>query len=806
MQYTPGYGPTDSKLMILLESPDYTMGNVFNKLCKDYGIDTSQYFINYLFKYPIPQGHFSKLHHVGLDYDTCVNELWNEINQIKPFCILAIGAEALRAVTGRNLKISYYRGTIMLAKDGMTKVVAAQYPSTIVRGKTAERNGVKLNYTALAYTVLDYQRAIQESESRRLDLPVRQLDLARDSAKAMRYFQQYKDKTKASVDIEVIKTIPTCISIAYNKYHAMSFPLYTGIYPDLPLSEYVEIWQLVAHALYRLKEIIGQNFKFDHNKIERPLGMYLHPDVVIHDTLLRQRMLYPEFPASQGFLTSICTREPYYKDEYKEFDPKKDTYERVMLYNNKDTTVDYEIYEDQENDIDNRGLREYYNNFVIHLHPLYRDIENTGLEVDFKKRRELRKKYEARLKIVQKRLDDLAERHVNTNSSAQVRKFICEFLQLPSRAKFDEDTITALISNTIKAEKHEWKKKPLWDILEIRKLKRTIKNNLKARPDFDGRMKCSWRILGTETGRSSNTLLEPPDRPVVIGQTLQTLTKHGEIGPDIRSMLIADTVPVPEYPDKKCVLFQIDLAQAEPRIVALLSEDYELLDKMNKGLDVHSELAAFINGKEWDGIRVSENQRFLGKTGRNSFNYRVSKGRFATTVNTDSKKFGLDIEISEWRAGQILEKIGQKHPKTSEVFHAGIIAALRGERGLPKRELKAPSGWTRRFYDRYTEALEREALAHIPQHTVRWKNTLTMLAVKKEYKWAKIAIEAHDAFLIVNMPENMVDEVGAFAQDFIARPVNFSECTLNRDYDLIMKGDCEVGYVYKDLEKHKVKR
>lgn len=808
MQYTPGYGSYDAKLMILMESPDYTMGNVFQKLCKDNNINLSEHFVNYLFKYPIPLGHFSRLNQVGLDYDECVNELWNEINQIKPNCILAIGAESARAVLGYPIKISQWRGTICMAKDGITKVVIAQYPSTIVRGKQAEKVGVKLNYTALAYTALDYLRAVEESEWRKLELPVRQLEIAYNSAHAYRFFEYYKNKHIASIDVEVNKTIPQCLAFAFNKHHAMSFPLNPDIFPNLPMEEYIEIWKMVAYNLYRLLEIIGQNFKFDHNKIERPLGMYLNPNVIIHDTLLRSRMLYPEFPASQQFLTSVCTREPYYKDEYKEFNPAKDTYERVMLYNDKDVAVDYEIYEDQERDIDSRGLREFYNNFIIHLHPLYREIENTGIEIDFKKRRELRKKYTERLMKVQNRLDEVAERHVNTNAPQQVRKFCIEFLQLPTRAKYDEDTLTALIQNTIgDTQKHQWKKQPLKDILEIRKLRRTIANNLKARPDFDGRMKCSWRILGTETLRSSNTLLEAPDRPVEIGQTLQTVTKHGEVGPDIRSMMIADTVPVPEFPDSKCVLFQIDLAQAEPRIVALLSEDYNLLEDMNKGLDVHSQLAAFIAGKEWDGNRVPDDQRFLGKTGRNAFNYRVGKGTFSITANTDAVKFGIPLELSEWRAGQVLEKIGMRHPNVTNIFQDQIIKALKdGYGGTERRELRNPFGWTRRFYDRYSDKLEREGFAHIPQSTVRCKNTLTMIAFKKAYKWAKIAIEAHDAFLVCNMPEKMVDECKEFCQEFIKRPLNFSRCTLSRDYDLILKGDCEIGYNYKDLEKVKSKK
>ena len=70
-----------------------------------------------------------------------------------------------------------------------------------------------------------------------------------------------------------------------------------------------------------------------------------------------------------------------------------------------------------------------------------------------------------------------------------------------------------------------------------------------APADFDGNMKTTY-YLCLETGRTATGQLEPPIRPWIevkeegkkkkkpIGMAFQTITKHGDIGQDIRSMFI----------------------------------------------------------------------------------------------------------------------------------------------------------------------------------------------------------------------------------------------------------------------------
>src|SRR5206468_11465187 len=95
-----------------------------------------------------------------------------------------------------------------------------------------------------------------------------------------------------------------------------------------------------------------------------------------------------------------------------------------------------------------------------------------------------------------------------------------------------------------------------------------------------------FKINGTETGRSSTGILKKPLRPTKMGLAFHTIPAHGRLGKDIRSMLI---------PDPGKIFIKADYSQAEARIVAVLSEDWELLEAFDK-VDIHRRTAALFFG------------------------------------------------------------------------------------------------------------------------------------------------------------------------------------------------------------------
>ena len=386
-----------------------------------------------------------------------------------------------------------------------------------------------------------------------------------------------------------------------------------------------------------------------------------------------------------------------------------------------------------------------------------------------------------------------------TSTVHRTKKFIFEFLDLPVRASVDEDSLVAIMNNTIKGDKNEWKRRAVKDgILELRKSRKTESVYLSAKPDFDGVMRTQYNINGTENGLTSTTKVDTKkriNRPVFTGLPFQILTKHGDTGADLRRMFV---------PFIGHTFLQMDLSQAEARTVAVLSNDWDLVKKFERGVDVHSELAANIDGREWNGEREPEDNRFIGKTGRHSYNYGVKKTTFMLQINTDADKFGIDLKLSEWKAGQILDAIRMKHPLVEKVFHKEIERVLE-----ETRTLYNPFGRRRIFYHRWGYELIKEGLAFIPQSTVRDQMLRFMIQVHKDYPHIarKICVEKTYDALMFHCPNSFVSELSGYCKEWHStHPITFDKCSLKRDYALLIPCDIEIGENYKDLNKYSGKK
>jgi len=267
--------------------------------------------------------------------------------------------------------------------------------------------------------------------------------------------------------------------------------------------------------------------------------------------------------------------------------------------------------------------------------------------------------------------------------------------------------------------------------------------------------------------------------------------------------------------DKGKVFVQLDASQAEPRVVAVLSEDWELLKAIESGIiDIHRRTAALIFGYT-KGLQLSGGctladamskdgpERYTGKTTRNAGNYDVGKHTFMSTFNTNAQKYGIKIEISEWRAGDMLRIFHEASPKVKQVFHAQIKQAL-----FSTRCLVDPFGFPRIFYAKHDEDLWKEGYANIPQRTVSHLVQGAAILSNKEFAGdaeVYFCSENHDA-LVLQAPENNWEPYARVVQKHMERPIDFNRyCTLKRDIKLIIPADVEVSYThYGALEKVKL--
>lgn len=362
--YVPGIGAPNAKLMVIGEAPGFNedaaqmpfvgpSGNLLNEMLQIAGINRDEIYATNVVKYRPPDNDLKRLKEIGVKIEDGLDQLDEEIRTIKPNVILVMGALSLRYVCGKygsHNGITNYRGSILPSIiGGHVKCVASLHVANLLH----QRGEGGLPYSARSYMQLDFNRAVEESHSPDFNLPYRQLEICKSGYQLYKFLEFYKSKNRVSVDIEVIKCIPVCIGLAFTPWHGISVPLMNLLeFERDPIANYDlnEMWLLLAETLERDDiEVIGQNIKFDKDKIRRPLGIRIRGK--IRDTMLLAHTVHPEFPKKLEFLTSIYTKEPFYKNEYQEFGLKQ-KFETLLNYNIKDVCVTLEIYDELLKELD----------------------------------------------------------------------------------------------------------------------------------------------------------------------------------------------------------------------------------------------------------------------------------------------------------------------------------------------------------------------------------------------------------------------------------------------------------------------
>jgi DNA polymerase I-like protein with 3'-5' exonuclease and polymerase domains len=261
-------------------------------------------------------------------------------------------------------------------------------------------------------------------------------------------------------------------------------------------------------------------------------------------------------------------------------------------------------------------------------------------------------------------------------------------------------------------------------------------------------------------------------------------------------------------PDDGEIFLQADSSQAEARVIFLLAEDYEALELIDKH-DYHALTASwFFGGTESDYSKKTLGYespiRFAGKTLRHAGHLGAGKGRAATELNTQARKYKIDFTITEKRAGEALEIFHKKQPKIRGIFHEQVKQCLERNRRLTApvpHGIQAKVGGTRIFFERWSEDLFRQAFSYIPQRTVSENTKAAALRIAQRASWIKIIVEAHDA-LLVSVPICRKYEAAEILRDEFTRPIDFSTCSLTRG-ELIIPCDVEEGTNYYELSKFK---
>jgi len=714
--------------------------------------------------------------------------LTNELNTIGSNILVPTSELAFSFTTGLS-GIRKFRGSVLpcVSSLGTKRVipVLGPYPYT--------NQDPKLEFI----TRLDFSK-IAKNLGRSGPIPEIGICWVAKSAEQLRQFftrhyanciaKSIEDGGFLNFDIETYCGIPTCISFCFDGNESCTAPILdrSVSFDERALMLY-EIAKLLATPIPK----VNQNIKFDWKKLEQRLLCKVNN--VVGDTALAASCLYPEFPKNLGFLTSLYTDMPYFKDEGKEFDPTIHNRERLYLYCAKDSLATYTIYKIQCAELKETGTNNVYQRNMRIL-PIYKTMEENGILIDDTCRSNLFNKYESLFDIQVRKLHILTNSKINPLSPVQVRKLIFDELGYKKirgikttktgEPSTDEESIELLM--WMGESRVQDGREILKTFINIRKIHKCIEYLLS--PLFpDGRTRCEFNLGGTETGRTSSG--KTTDQYLVfdkgkiklksLGRSFQNIGKHGfeiddiTLGRDLRSMF----VPSPGY----CFV-EVDLSQAEARVDAVLAEDYDILEVFDGPIGIHRLTGSWLFN--CDPLEIKKNVLVNGVE-----RYLQSKtARHAGERNMREDRLMMMIHEPIRRCKEILATFHAKQPNIREVFHREIRECLQ-----KTRNLTAPNGRKRDFFDRFDNHMVNEGISFLPQAIVTdyLKDGIDTAFNDEGCKeWVRPLAEAHDGFF-AEVPLARKEEYASIFQKALDQEIDFKTCSLSRDFQLRIPSEVE---------------
>ena len=379
-----------------------------------------------------------------------------------------------------------------------------------------------------------------------------------------------------------------------------------------------------------------------------------------------------------------------------------------------------------------QGMEKLYFDVELPLCRVLADMERSGFLVDGGALARFGAELSDTIDRLEQRIYAAAGQQFNINSPKQLGKVLFEDLGLPHGKK----TKTGWSTNADVLEK--LKDHPLVaDVLTYRqyaKLKSTYADGLLKVIDPDGRIRTSFQMTVTATGRLSST--EP---------NLQNIPTRTELGSKMREMFVA----APGH-----VLVDADYSQIELRLLAHISGDTAMQQAFLSGADFHTVTAARVFHVPQD--QVTHQMRSRAK----AVNFGIVYGISAFSLSQD---IGVTVqEAKEYMDRYFATYTGVKQYMTDVVDKAreqGYVETLwHRRRALP--ELKSSNFNMRSFG-------ERVALNMPIQGTAADIIKLAMVRVHsrlaREGLAARLIMQVHDE-LIVECPEKEAPRVEALLQ------------------------------------------
>ena len=606
-------------------------------------------------------------------------ELLEELDSVEAEVFIALGANALWALTGRK-KISHYRGNffqVELPSGRKVTLLPTYHPAAAMRDM---RLSPIIGY--------DIDKAYRQRDAKQLD---HSFILEPTLEQVTAYCSRAYASRQLSFDIETSDSGIYCIGFSMQPDEAICIPT-TEAYWGSP-ERLAKVWRAIGQALAGPGLKVAQNLSFDTQWLVRFAGVL--PAGPWVDTMVAQHCCYPELPKSLEFLVSIYTNNPFYKEDRKLWASGALPDRQLYLYNCRDAAYTLEVWQALRTELAELGVMQLFEHRMLLLEPLIYMMLR-GFDVDHAKLEEYRTTLLAELDKRQAALEAKLG-PCNPNSSKQVIEFL-ERNNIPVPTYKGKPTTRKEKLLELAQQYPE-----LASVLEVRETRKMLSNYLgldkhgKPKPNFldplDGRFRFNISASKVVTGRLASS-----ESSFWCGTNAQNWPKR------IRDLL----VPPPGY-SVTC----LDLKGAEAVVVAYDSQDEQVIKLLEAGGNIHNYTASLAFGVNDEQIAADRAKWKAEGHPRNSYYDRAKAIRHACNYLESVAGLAKQLRMPIAEANIVMYRFMQGSPKLT-AWHERLRRVLLSKNPT----ITTPLGMRRTFYAHFDQKLLREAAAFIPQETV----------------------------------------------------------------------------------------
>jgi len=702
--FVPGEGPKDAKIVFIGEAPGTQearllrpfvgpSGQLFEDCLRKALINRKDCYVTNVIKEQPPGNNINlfidlskKTPKISTRAQEYLDILYSELNELSPNVLVPVGRIALFALTGLK-EITKYRGSILSSntQTKSRKTIPILHPASALREYT---------YRHLIFS--DLLKIKEQSNYPEISFTPRTILTKPAYWEVINFLTTLKTYSYCCLDIEIFNNYVSCLSLGNDFVGYMSIPFMYNGSDYFTKAEEHEIWVLISDICADPKITkLGQNIIFDATFLMSKYGIYISP---LADTMIAHGIAYPELPKGLDYLTSVYTDVPYYKDEGKKwFKLGEGSWESFWEYNAKDSAVLPEIHSKLVKTLEKQGNMPVYERTLRLVEPLIY-MQQRGILVDM----------EGLTKANDKATEDLAQLNeefikecgfeCNPQSPKQLKELFYE--HRGHRPYVNRTSGTVTTNNDALKRLSRLGDNAAKILLKIRKLSKLQSTYYNIGIDPDNRLRCSYNPVGTSSGRlsSSQTIFGT-------GGNMQNLP------PEFKKFLRFD----PGY-----IGYQIDLSQAENRVVAYIAPDIMMQKAFEENLDVHSLTGSLISGLSYEEVKAQDKENIKCDIGGGVYSWRFwgKKANHGLNYGLGYKTFSFYYEIPENEARFIVNQYHKAY-KGIQQFHSWVRMRL-----SRSRTLENCLGRKRLFLGRWGEELFKEAYSYIPQSTIAEKLNL----------------------------------------------------------------------------------